>query len=71
MDETKDYTLAEIIKAGRLRRNWTLERLAGEIGVTLQLVSQWERGLRVPSGKKVIKLIKVLDLKKKELILTV
>jgi len=44
-----------------LRRKLTLSQhgLAGELGVTLQTVSRWERGLNAPQAEQLFRLRKL------------
>lgn len=39
-----DMTLGKLIQKARKAKKWSLQKLADEIGVTKQLVWQWEKG---------------------------
>jgi transcriptional regulator with XRE-family HTH domain len=39
-----DMTLGKLIQKARTAKGWSLQKLADEIGVTRQLVWQWEKG---------------------------
>lgn len=41
-------TIGQIIREKRKERGWTLEKLAGKLGVTLQTLSHWERNESTP-----------------------
>lgn len=40
----------ETLTLARKSKGWTMEDLAGKVGVTRQAVGQWERGEARPSG---------------------
>ena len=42
------YTPNKKLKQARLKRLWTIEDAANEVGVSLQTFSRWERGLQRP-----------------------
>ena len=55
-------TLGEIIRAGRLRREWVQEDLARAVGVRQVSVSIWETDKGRPEPANVGRLIVLLDL---------
>ena len=54
-------TMGDRIKETRKKRELTQEQLAEKVDVTLEYISQIERGLRTPSMQVFIKLVEVLD----------
>ncbi|MBE6604441.1 MAG: helix-turn-helix transcriptional regulator [Ruminococcaceae bacterium] len=54
-------TMGDRIKEYRKKRCLTQEQLAERVDVTLEYISQIERGLKVPSMQVFIKLVEVLD----------
>jgi len=57
---TGDPVLGANLKRARALKEWTLEKLAGEIGVTKGLVSQFEKGQTMPSLAVLVKLAAAL-----------
>ena len=58
----ESVTLGEIIRAGRLRREWVQEDLARAVGVRQVSVSIWETNKGLPEPANVGRLIVLLDL---------
>lgn len=54
-------SMGDRIKETRKMRGFTQEQLAERIDVTLEYISQIERGLKIPSMQVFMKLIEVLD----------
>lgn len=54
-------TMGDRIKEYRKKRGLTQEQLSERVDVTLEYISQIERGLKVPSMQVFIKLVEVLD----------
>lgn len=54
-------TMGDRIKETRKKQSLTQEQLAEKIDVTLEYISQIERGLKIPSMQVFIKLVEVLD----------
>ncbi|MBR7117530.1 MAG: helix-turn-helix transcriptional regulator [Clostridia bacterium] len=54
-------TMGDRIREIRKKRGMTQEQLAEKIDVTLEYVSQIERGLKMPSMQVFVKLVEVLD----------
>ena len=54
-------TMGDRIKESRKNQGLTQEQLAEKIEVSLEYVSQIERGLKVPSMQVFIKLVEILD----------
>ena len=61
-------TLAETIKAHRLRCNMTQEFVAENLGVSRQAVSKWENGTSEPSTTKLCALAKLYGVDATELL---
>ena len=55
-------TLGEIIRAGRLKREWVQEDLARAVGVRQQSVTHWETDKSLPDPSNVGRLIAALNL---------
>jgi len=55
-------TLGEIIRAGRLKREWVQEDLARAVGVRQQSVTHWETDKSLPDPSNVGRLIATLNL---------
>lgn len=53
--------MGDRIREIRKKRGMTQEQLAEKIDVTLEYVSQIERGLKMPSMQVFVKLVEVLD----------
>lgn len=53
----KDRTMKMTIKDARTKLGWTQERLASEIGVTRQTVSNLEAGRVTPSMHKLVSMV--------------
>lgn len=47
------------IKHERQARRWTQKRLAAELDVSVQAISQWENDVTFPTGEKLLSLIKL------------
>ena len=54
-------TMGDRIKETRKLRGLTQEQLAEKVDVTLEYISQIERGLKMPSMQVFIKLVEILD----------
>lgn len=54
-------TMGDRIKEIRKKRGLTQEQLAEKVDITLEYISQIERGLKIPSMQVFIKLVEVLD----------
>lgn len=54
-------TLGDRIKEVRKQQGFTQEQLAEQVDITLEYISQIERGLKVPSLQVFIKLVEALD----------
>ena len=59
--------VGERIKQLRLAREFTLEQLSAEIGVTKQMICKYEQGKSVPSRRVLIAIARVLGVKTVEL----
>ncbi|WP_264685676.1 MULTISPECIES: WO male-killing family protein Wmk [unclassified Wolbachia] len=55
------YQIAQKVRSWRLKRGYTQKDLAGKIGVTYQIVLQYEKGTRKISIKKLYAIAKVLS----------
>ena len=55
------HTMGDRIKEARKKNHLTQEQLAERVDVSLEYISQIERGLKMPSMQLFIKLIEVLD----------
>ncbi|BET30011.1 hypothetical protein wCauBTS_06180 [Wolbachia pipientis] len=55
------YKIAQKVKSWRLKRGYTQKDLAGKIGVTYQIVLQYEKGIRKISIEKLYAIAKVLS----------
>ncbi|WP_341814033.1 helix-turn-helix domain-containing protein [Wolbachia endosymbiont (group B) of Dendrolimus pini] len=55
------YQIAQKVRGWRLKRGYTQKDLAGKIGVTYQIVLQYEKGTRKISIKKLYAIAKVLS----------
>lgn len=55
------HIMGDRVKELRKKRRLTQEQLAEKIGVSLQYVSEIERGLSMPSMQVFLKLLEVLD----------
>lgn len=55
------HTMGDRIKEARKKNRLTQEQLAERVDVSLEYISQIERGLKMPSMQLFIKLIEVLD----------
>lgn len=60
-DDLSVLLIADKIKKARLNKKLTLKQVADNIGVTPQLISQYERGLRKPKKQTFDKILKALD----------
>jgi len=49
------------LRAWRLKKGWALRAVAEELGVSVQVLSDWERGKRFPTVQHLQTLAKVLD----------
>ena len=54
-------TMGDRIRETRRKQGLTQEQLAERVDVTLEYISQIERGLKIPSMQVFIKLVEVLD----------
>ena len=54
--------LANLIKNKREEKDMSQEDLAKEVDVSAGAVCHWEKGLRVPGGLTMLKLVRVLEL---------
>ena len=54
-------TMGDRIKEIRKKQGLTQEQLAEKVDITLEYISQIERGLKIPSMQVFIKLVEVLD----------
>ena len=54
-------TMGDRIRESRKKRGLTQEALAEKIDITLEYISQIERGLKIPSMQVFIKLVEALD----------
>ena len=54
-------TMGDRIKEIRRSHHWTQEQLAERVDVSVEYVSEIERGLKMPSMQLFIKLLEVLD----------
>jgi len=43
--------LGEKLRAWRRRKKLPLKAVAGELGVSVSVISEWERGIRFPSSR--------------------
>src|SRR5262245_60758231 len=43
----------DLLRAMRLRRGWTQEQVAAQVGVVRNAVARWERGDRLPSAGQI------------------
>jgi transcriptional regulator with XRE-family HTH domain len=60
-----DHPLGRLVRERRLARNWSIAKLAEEVGIrptSISLISEIERGRRAPSLEVAEKLAQVLDL---------
>ena len=64
----KSYSLGRNIYRLRKRRDMTQEKLAEEVGITLNYLGIIEIGNKMPSMKVLIKIAEVLGIKTKDLI---
>ncbi|WP_265022352.1 WO male-killing family protein Wmk [Wolbachia endosymbiont (group B) of Ischnura elegans] len=55
------YQIAQKVRSWRLKRGYTQKDLAGKIGVTYQIVLQYEKGIRKISIEKLYAIAKVLS----------
>ena len=53
--------MGDRIKEIRKKQGLTQEQLAEKVDITLEYISQIERGLKIPSMQVFIKLVEVLD----------
>ena len=54
-------TMGDRIKETRRKHHWTQDQLAEKVDVSLEYISEIERGLKTPSMQVFIKLVEVLD----------
>lgn len=54
--------IGRIIREERIHKNLTQAQLAGQIGVTQDSISLWEKGKRIPDTQYVIALCKVFGI---------
>ncbi|WP_265029748.1 WO male-killing family protein Wmk [Wolbachia endosymbiont (group A) of Philonthus cognatus] len=62
------YKIAQNVKSWRLKRGYTQKDLAGKIGVTYQIVLQYEKGTRKISIEKLYAMAEILSINIKDLI---
>ncbi|WP_341816289.1 helix-turn-helix transcriptional regulator [Wolbachia endosymbiont (group B) of Elophila nymphaeata] len=62
------YQIAQKVRSWRLKRGYTQKDLAGKIGVTYQIVLQYEKGTRKISIEKLCAIAKVLSINITDLI---
>ncbi len=62
------YQIAQKVRNWRLKRGYTQRDLAGKIGVTYQIVLQYEKGTRKISIGKLYAMAEVLSINIKDLI---
>jgi len=53
----------KIVREMRLKRNWTQDYLAAELGVDAAFISRIERGMKNPSLETVLRLASALNVK--------
>ena len=53
--------MGDRIKETRRKHHWTQDQLAEKVDVSLEYISEIERGLKTPSMQVFIKLVEVLD----------
>lgn len=58
-----DHNLGEILKHARTKKKITQQELAVQIGATRARVSYWENNKALPSSDRLIRIIKILDIK--------
>lgn len=63
--------LAEALTDARRRKNLTQEDVANALGINHAAVSRWERGLNVPSSRRVIELADLLELDSTEMLVLI
>ncbi len=56
------YKIAQNVKSWRLKRGYTQKDLAGKIGVTYQIVLQYEKGIRKISIEKLYAIAEILSI---------
>lgn len=61
--------ISEIIKESRIKKNWTQERLAKELGITQSYLSKLESSTVPPSDSLCVKIAEKFDLNKKDFLL--
>ena len=62
-----DGTIGEVIRAKRVERGWSQEKLADKIMVTYSTVSNWESGNSFPNSLFLIAMAKVFECSTDEL----
>ncbi|WP_353288178.1 helix-turn-helix domain-containing protein [Wolbachia endosymbiont (group B) of Gerris lacustris] len=62
------YQIAQKVRSWRLKRGYTQKDLAGKIGVTYQIVLQYEKGTRKISIEKLYAMAEILSINIKDLI---
>lgn len=60
MDNNFAYTLGSNIRAERLRRHYTQDKLAELLDMSVNYVGKMERGIIIPSALVIFKLSKIL-----------
>ena len=62
----KNYAVAthigQQIKAGRIRKGWTQQKLGENSGLSQKMISAYERGVSVPPASDFCLMISVLDI---------
>ncbi|OAB81203.1 hypothetical protein WSTR_04615 [Wolbachia endosymbiont of Laodelphax striatellus] len=56
------YQIAQKVRSWRLKRGYTQKNLAGKIGVTYQIVLQYEKGTRKISIEKLYAIAEILSI---------
>ncbi len=65
------YKIAQKVRSWRLKQGYTQKDLAGKIGVTYQIVLQYEKGTRKISIEKLYAIAKVLSVTNNKLFLDI
>lgn len=61
-------TGGDLLRAMRLRKGWTQQQTAAQVGVVRTAVAHWERGERLPSTEQIQALCDALEAREEELI---
>ncbi|RAS55265.1 helix-turn-helix domain-containing protein [Vibrio diazotrophicus] len=65
--EYVNMSIGEVLKERRIELSIKQEDLAEQMGVTVQTVSKWERGITEPKASQVTKLSQALQLSEREI----